>query len=590
MDTDSGQSDETPRSLRESVWQLNAVHTRLRNLRSFLQSERNTPAEHRRAREAFEQEMDDMAHDDSRSISARASQLRANERRRPYIDVPAEAPEVARVPSPSQTTSLSNGSSPANLVRSRRRAFRSSQRLARNQDRSVQSLPPSSIYNPSARPTSPLPDPPDPYATRDYRSRTKRRKLDDGSYEDESKAITYGHKGQVVPGQLQLEIASCDGGEYQDPDIPTNSWPQNVLQDNALVYCTKSSRCNMLLRHVGGMPFTLTKLVIKAPGAGYDSPIQEGMVFVAMSDENILEKTSRYETNYSPRSYRHHRQHFERTRSSHEYVSSARSPLRTIARTRYLRNPHLYRRIENDPILESAVVPGFDVTTGDPTDDEAPTAPPSPRPWHYNDSEDYRPYVDRYRPQYHEPINDPDDRSTPTSDSEDDLADHLADAAEMVAILNESGEHSQEARRILRGTGRHAQIAAHIAAARADARPLEDDDSDSDASPPPPPPPPHLSQAAPHMPSRRPLPWTANPAEIESSNSNGKQPADSTATSNIMSADAAASSSDMVVPHARFRIAYNKHSVAVHFDPPVYVFPSLPLPSHPSCFPFPCQP
>jgi hypothetical protein len=42
--------------------------------------------------------------------------------------------------------------------------------------------------------------------------------------------------------------------------------------DDGLVYCTKNDRCNMILRHVDGECFSLTKLVIRAPPTGYTSP------------------------------------------------------------------------------------------------------------------------------------------------------------------------------------------------------------------------------------------------------------------------------------------------------------------------------
>jgi hypothetical protein len=44
------------------------------------------------------------------------------------------------------------------------------------------------------------------------------------------------------------------------------------LADDGLVYCTKNDRCNMILRHVDGECFSLTKLVIRAPPTGYTSP------------------------------------------------------------------------------------------------------------------------------------------------------------------------------------------------------------------------------------------------------------------------------------------------------------------------------
>jgi hypothetical protein len=537
--------------------------------------------------------MADMAQDDTRSISARASQLRSNERRRPYINVPTDSQEADRVPSPTPSGPVPAGSSPANLVRTRRRAFRPSERLARHhRDRIVQNFAPPAPYT---RPASPLPEPADPYAGRG--SRAKRRKLDDGTYENESKAISYGFFGQAVPGQLKLEIASCDGGEYQDPHVPTTSWPRNVLEDDASVYCTKSNRCNMLLRHASGMPFSLTKIVVKAPRSGYDAPIQEGMIFVAMSDHDILEKTSHFETYYSPRNYRQHRYHFARARAEQEYVDPARSPLRTIDRTRYLRNPNAVpRRFENDPFLESAVIPGFDISTGPPSDDEAlPTSPPSPRPWHEHVFSGGLPrFVDRYRPRYHEedPLpHEPNDRSDNSSDSEDDLDDNLAvDAAEMAAVLNEIDEHDHDSptRRQLRGAAaryrrrRAARLTGLVdpRGPHTDHSNRSDEDSDSDV------PSAAANADTPSVLSRHRMPSTHGGYErinsdAEATVSSSKFPANGDSGVTV---DESLSASDVVAPHARFYIPRNRSSVAVKFDPPVYVLshPSVPtqLPVH----------
>ena len=512
-----------------------------------------------------------MAEDGSRSISARAAQIRSNEHRRSYSprSRSPDSAETARVPSPPASGPTANGSSPANLVRTRRRAFRPSERLARqHRDRTAQNYAQPTAH---ARSASPLPES-DPYAGRDFRARAKRRKLDDGNYDSESKAISYGHKGQVVPGQLKLEIASCDGGEYQDPNNPVNSWPQNVLQDDLTVYCTKSNRCNMLLRHVTGMPFSLTKIVVKAPLSGYDAPIQEGMIFVAMSDDDLLEKTSQFETHYSPRNYRQHRHHFERTRPSHEYMSSTRSPLRHIDRARFLRNPSMMlRRFENDPLLETALIPGFEVTTGAPSDDEAPAAsPPSPRPWRYSDPDEaYTQYVDRYRPRYHESggiADDVDLHSNESSDS-DDLADHLAVAADMVAELEDmGGEQNREGSRILNNTRRDARRAA-LMRRNAEQSNHYDEDTDSDVPSASGPRATAISGTGPSTRHQAAPIFGYQRIDSDAEPTAGKSPS---ADDTIAPADSSSlRPSDITAPHARFFIPRSRSSVAVKFDPPV---------------------
>jgi hypothetical protein len=103
------------------------------------------------------------------------------------------------------------------------------------------------------------------------RWRAKRRKLDSDDSREGLRGFSYGQYGQVVPGALKMEIASCDGGTYCEPS-GESSWPENVLLNDASVYCTKSDRCNLILRHRGETPFCLKKIVIRAPKSGFDAP------------------------------------------------------------------------------------------------------------------------------------------------------------------------------------------------------------------------------------------------------------------------------------------------------------------------------
>lgn len=103
------------------------------------------------------------------------------------------------------------------------------------------------------------------------RWRAKRRKLDSDDKREGARGFSYGHQGQVVPGALKMEIASCDGGTYSEPN-GDSSWPENVLINDSSVYCTQSDRCNLVLRHQGETPFCLKKIVIRAPKTGFDAP------------------------------------------------------------------------------------------------------------------------------------------------------------------------------------------------------------------------------------------------------------------------------------------------------------------------------
>lgn len=103
------------------------------------------------------------------------------------------------------------------------------------------------------------------------RRRAKRRKLDE-DYPLEFKAINYGYRGQVVSGALKMEIVSCDGGLHADSRHGREYWPENILRNDKSVYCTDSSKCNIIMRHQGGTAFCLKKLVIKAPDRGFTAP------------------------------------------------------------------------------------------------------------------------------------------------------------------------------------------------------------------------------------------------------------------------------------------------------------------------------
>ena len=123
------------------------------------------------------------------------------------------------------------------------------------------------------------------------RQRAKRRKLNDGLLA-KNFGPNYGYRGQVLPGPLRLEIVFCDGGLHEWGKDKYR--PENILRNDLSVYCTRSSKCDLVLRHEGGAPFCLQKLVIKAPETGFTAPIQEGMVFVAMDLEGLILKASRY--------------------------------------------------------------------------------------------------------------------------------------------------------------------------------------------------------------------------------------------------------------------------------------------------------
>lgn len=99
--------------------------------------------------------------------------------------------------------------------------------------------------------------------------RTKRRRVDGDRLVPDFEGFRYGTFGQVEPGTLNMEIVSCDGGMFLNE---VSYAAENILRNDASVYCTKGNRCNIVLRHQGATVFNLTDLIIKAPGSDYSSP------------------------------------------------------------------------------------------------------------------------------------------------------------------------------------------------------------------------------------------------------------------------------------------------------------------------------
>ncbi|CZS99739.1 uncharacterized protein RAG0_08051 [Rhynchosporium agropyri] len=128
--------------------------------------------------------------------------------------------------------------------------------------------------------------------------RAKRRKIDSDKLDSGFKGFRYGKYGQVEPGKLKMEIVSCDGGIFSEHG--GNYAAENVLKNDSTVYCTKSNRCNLVLRHQGATLFNLKELIIKAPHSGYTAPVQEGMVFISMTSDDLLTRTAQYQIQYSP--------------------------------------------------------------------------------------------------------------------------------------------------------------------------------------------------------------------------------------------------------------------------------------------------
>ncbi|TIA42712.1 hypothetical protein D6C78_00865 [Aureobasidium pullulans] len=128
----------------------------------------------------------------------------------------------------------------------------------------------------------------------------KRRKL---AHEPNYK---YGHYGQVDPGRLKLELESCDGEVHNEERSGIDFGPENILKHDKSVYCSRASKCNIVLRHHDDSTFCLEKLYIIAPENGFTAPVKEGLVYVGMSRDDlqpyINSSTQHYDYLNPPRS------------------------------------------------------------------------------------------------------------------------------------------------------------------------------------------------------------------------------------------------------------------------------------------------
>jgi len=474
----------------------------------------------------------------------------------------------------SVSDSLLQTSAPSTPARARRRAVRPSERLQRYQRERLgqNARTPITDPNPPLARLSPA-SPALSTTERGERLRSKRRKLDDGTYDEEPQTFQYGFDGQVVPGQLRMQIVSCDGGEYSDPHVTINNYPQNILLDDTSVYCTKSNKCNLLLKHVGGMPFTLTKIVVKAPRAGFDAPIQEGLIFVSMDDDALLEKTSSYDVRWSPRAQRYSRHRGEGTRPSQEYLNPSASPLRSINRPLYLTDPPGQDEFQ-DP--GTTLVPGFQVSVGDVSGEEDHNDPLiSPRPWH-DDDYSLRSYLDRYRPTYQEAT---------ANDRNDNLSATSSDSEGPMGLSSHDRPSAETERRQRRQLELQNQVIDRMRAqqirdsdeyfGRRSRPPADHHDDDDDEF--------RFLNSRYTTPSRAggrrtfaPAIGAPDPAYSGSSEQpprlRSSEPDECNAAAKINRGEAGGPSSttaNAVKPHARFFISRSKSSTAINFDPPV---------------------
>lgn len=86
---------------------------------------------------------------------------------------------------------------------------------------------------------------------------------------------------------LQLEIVSCDGGEFS-----ASHGARNCLTDDVSVYSSaKTANVNLVLRHEVDTPMCVSYMTIRGPGPEYSSPVRHAVVFVTSSPPDL----SKYE-------------------------------------------------------------------------------------------------------------------------------------------------------------------------------------------------------------------------------------------------------------------------------------------------------
>lgn len=82
---------------------------------------------------------------------------------------------------------------------------------------------------------------------------------------------------------LQLQVHSCDGGEFSSSHAPKNC----LMDDSSVFSSAKGSNVNLVLRHEVDTPFCLSYITIRGPGAGYSSPARHALVFVTSSSPDL---------------------------------------------------------------------------------------------------------------------------------------------------------------------------------------------------------------------------------------------------------------------------------------------------------------
>ena len=408
------QDEQNDTSSRSNV--THDITARIQSLRNILTDPtRNTTYEQRVALRALDSEEQDRVNDSHNTFPADVNeQSRVSEAETSTRLRTGRTANNRNRPRSPRLDNVFDLSSSASVVRTRRSTWRTRETLERDQrndrierqrsrlarigtrDDQVETEPESlSTLSPSqlnrARQMSENQE--DLAKSRDGRP-AKRRKLDDGSYEEPMSLVEYGLEGTLHPGNLRmkvLESSQVDGVLQANEGVKSRIWDAT----NEEPFRCRRSRLTLLMKHEGGWPFSLSHLDIKVPQHEFEIQGLQGMVFVSMED-HLCEKTLYYDT-VLPKKWAVGPKHIPRStqsfRSSQEYFQPRFQRYAQILNRRMapldLARPDWYDpkkglghgHEEDDERLETSGQITTEIECIKPEEETDPTSPRSPRTW-----------------------------------------------------------------------------------------------------------------------------------------------------------------------------------------------------------------
>lgn len=368
------------------------ITERLRALREIVSSPRLTTEQQQRALETIDRESADLA-----NMTHNGSRER----------------DLRRLLDNNNVYSAQESTTPSQVAQRRRRQSRPLSRVIRDQDRLRRAIRQDPLDQPSTSTSrlSPLMSSRTRQASeeleaepqRDSEARSsKRRKLEDGSSDNIRDLPSYGIEGTLVPGNLKMTVLDVGPASNNPPLGDQVARLKLWMADNRDVYRSGRRRCNIMMKHLGGWPFTLSTLVVKMPKHDRATSPLQGMVFVGMDSDDLQTRAEHYDS-FLPL---YHPFHMPRTHPFETY--RPRSPYHRARPTnsRPATNAFGWTTDTHSP-AQVQTVADFDVSIEHLSEDEEDDgrSPQSPR-YYDEDAEDpyySRPTYDSYRPNYDNP-------------------------------------------------------------------------------------------------------------------------------------------------------------------------------------------